>query len=141
MDEHGVSPPAQGGCEEAPDEPPTENEHVATGHALGAAEDAGEGLRVGSSRRFDAVGKLDPAPTGNNPLREPTRLDSRGTKVLAGRLVTGKAALALAARKVMDERDLPSIGELCDNLVTEDGTGGAADLLDIASAEAAREHS
>jgi hypothetical protein len=55
--------------------------------------------------------------------------------------VTGKAALALAAREVVDESYATSVRELRSNFVAENGArGGVADLFDVAPAEAAREH-
>ena len=51
------------------------------------------------------------------------------------------AALAFAARQVVDERDAPSLGVLRDHLMAEHGARcGAAELLHVGPAEPAGAH-
>ena len=52
----------------------------------------------------------------------------------------GEAAVALAARDVVDERDVPTVVELGDDLVAEHGPRVLRrELLDVRAAEAARD--
>jgi hypothetical protein len=82
---------------------------------------------------------MDPAAERRDLLGEPAGLDRGGCEFLAGGLVPCPAARALAARPVMDERDALPV-RLGDDLVPEDDSlRGVADLLDVASAEPARE--
>ena len=91
------------------------------------------------ARVVDPVGKVDPA-VRPHALGEPAGPDRARRERLAGRLVPGEAALALAAGQVVDERDAAAV-DLGDDLVPEHGAGRrAAELLDVRSAEPAGEH-
>ena len=84
----------------------------------------------------DPVRQVDPA-VRPHPLCEPARPDRARPERLARRLVAGVAPRALAAGKVMDERDAAA-ADLGDDLVPEHRPGRrAAELLDVRPAEAA----
>ena len=108
-------------------------------HPLGAAEHARERLDVGPAGVVDRGRQLDPAG-GAYPLGEAARDDRRRRELLARRLVPGEAAAAAAAPGVVDQCDAAAVGGLGDDLVPEHGARrGEADLLDVRSAEPARE--
>ena len=118
----------------------TEDEGFARRHPLGSTEHTGERLGVGAEHVVHVVRKLHPAAQGRDALRKSARLNRRRAELGAGRLVPGAAALALAARLMVDEGD-PLPVRLGHDLVAEHRPlGRAADLLDIAPAEAAGEH-
>ena len=96
-----VAAPAQHLREEPPDEALADHEHAPAWHALGSPQDAGERLDVGADRVAQPVRNRHAARLAD-PLREPARHDRRRGESLARRLVSGQAALALAAGQVVD---------------------------------------
>ncbi len=134
-----VAPSRQHGGEEPADEALADDEHSSVRHPLGAPQDAGERLDHRRPGIVDPVGQVDPA-VRPHPLGKPARPDRARPERLAGRLVTGVAARALAAREVVDERDAAAV-DLGDDLVPEHRSRRrAAELLDVRPAEAAGEH-
>ena len=121
------------------DEPATEYEDLARRHTLGSPEDAGERLGVGADRVVQVVRKVDPPAQGRNALGETAGLDRRSAELDAGRLVPGLAALAFAAWLMVDEGHVLPVRFGHDLVPEHRSFRRAADLLDIASAEAAGE--
>ena len=116
-----------------------DDQHAAARQALGAAEDAGERLDHRRARVVDLVGQVDRA-VRLHALGEPAGPDRRRRERLARRLVPGQAARALAARKVVEERDATAV-DLGDDLVAEHlARVLRRQLLDVRAAEAAGEN-
>ena len=135
-----VAPMLERRAEEAPDEALADHEHAPARKALGSAQHASKRLRVRADGVVHGVGKLDPAACRVHALREASRCDRRRSKGRARRLVACEAARALAARKVMHERDPAAVLDLADDLVTEDRAGRRdAELLHVGAAEPAGE--
>jgi hypothetical protein len=123
-----------------PDEAVTDDEDAATWHALRTAQHAGEWLGHRSARVVDAGRQIDPA-LRPRALREAARPDRGRRERGAERLVPCAAWRALAAGRVVDERDPPPVPELSDDLVSKhlSRTSGVAELLHVGAAQAARE--
>ena len=126
--------------EEQPGEPAADDEHAPARDPLDRAEDAGKGLGERPDDVVDPVGEGDRSGSAG-ALREAAGDDRRRREALARRLVAGAAAVALAARQVVDERDAVAFPVLGDDLVAEDGARSrAADLLDVRPTQAAGAH-
>jgi len=125
--------------EEPPDEAAADDDDLAAWHALARAHDAGERLDVRRDRIRELDGKLD-SDRRPHAFRKATGDDRRLVEGLAHGLVPGAAAVALAARKVVDERDALAVLAPRDHLVTEDEPGRVGpELLDVRAAEPAGE--
>ncbi len=121
-------------------EPAADDEHAPPRDPFERAQHTGERLREGAHGVVEVVrerqGCCRPGALG-----EPARQDRRLGEPLAGRLVPRAAPVAFAARQVVHERDAPPLGVLGDDLVPQHRPGrGAAELLHVRSAEAARAH-
>jgi hypothetical protein len=134
-----VAPARDHRGEELPDEPVADHEHASMRHPFGAAQDARERLDHRPADVVHVRGEVDP-PVCAYQLGEAARPDGARTEGLAGRLVSGVAALAFAAGQVVHERDAPA-ADLGDDLVTEDfACVLGMELLEVGTTEAAREH-
>ena len=122
--EHLVTAQDQHLDPEAPDRSGADDEHAAVRHELGRAQHARERLDPHAVMVAHGVGQGH-AMARAQPLREPARLDPQLTKLAARRLMTGKTALAGAARDAMHHRDASAVLELARDLVTEHGPGRA----------------
>ena len=126
--------------EKQPGEPAADDEHAPSRDPLDRPQNAGEWLGERSDRVVDPVGERDRLGSAG-ALGEAAGDNRRRREALARRLVAGAAAVALAARQVVDERDAVAFPVLGDDLVPENGAGSrAADLLDVRPAEAAGAH-
>ena len=113
-----VAAAAQDLREQPADEAVPDDEHAPARHALGPAEHARERLDVGAGRVVDLVRQLDALGRGHL-LGEAAGDDRRLGERLAGRLVPGATALALAAGQVVQQRHASAAGAARDDLVAE----------------------
>jgi len=135
--EHLVTAPSEYLHPQEADEAAADDEHTAARQDFGAPQDTGQRLGKGADDVVDRSWDLDPIP-GARSLGEAARLDRRAPELFAGRFVSGPAALALAAREMMDESNAPAVVKLGHDLVPEHRPGRhTTDLLDVCTAQPA----
>ena len=94
-----------------------DDEHASARHALRSTEHAGKRLDPDPSRWTDADRRDD--VRGAKPLREPAGLDPQLLELLAGRLMPGTTAIAVAARHTVHDGDARSVVEDAFDLVSK----------------------
>ena len=122
------------------DEAVPDDEDSATRDTTHAAEHARDRLDHRPGGVVDAVGEIDPAVRACS-LGEPAGNDRRLGERCAEGLVTRPAVVAVAARRVVHERDATPVRQAGDDFVPEDDAIEPAhpELLDVGAAEAARD--
>ncbi len=137
-----VATMAEDGSEQVPDEAVTDDEHPACrARAVRRGAHTPRGSTIVPCASSTVSGSST-HPWALGSLREPAWPDGGCRERRAQRLVVGQTLLAGAACVVVDQRDTAPVGGLGDDLVPEDGSGsrGIAELLDVGSAQPAREN-